>query len=791
MLMRLAWQPVFGLQYCKRHKEFQCTQRKIMKKRLRDRLPSSARMLIRRLVVKVVGKFIHLIGDLLNIAACNGLDLRRELPWDVRTGLIKANLISSTTQDLNAQSEPTDQTAPESLSAQDFLFLMNILSGLRDTSDTVGANVRCSIIIPVFGKLNYTFQCFRSLIQEINFQENEIIIVNNGSPDETERVFAHLSGLVRLINNEDNRGFVHACNQGAAIARGEYLVFLNNDTIIKPGWLENLVETVENDSMVGAVGSMLIYPDGRLQEAGSIIWIDGCGWNYGRGKDPEERRFKYAREVDYCSGSSLLVRKNLFDRLGGFDERYAPAYYEDADLCFGVRSLGYKVMYQPLSRLIHYEGVTAGTNIQAGFKRHQELNRTRFVEKWRDVLKHEHLENDAYHVELAAERRRGPRVIVFDDGVPTPDQDSGSLRMSMILKTLAAWGQAVFVPIYESNSREYEALLEKQGIRIASLEEYKDILREGDFYAAILSRPSVADAVLPAIRKIDPGIKIIFDTVDIHFLRLEREYQLTKDIKYAEESAFLKKQETRLAASSDEVWCVTAEDKKTLQQAVPTARIKVIPNIHPLKSRGKSFDEREGLFFIGNFNHRPNTDAVHYFMHKVFPLIRSSLPGVKFYVVGSHMPEEIKWYGANDEDVITLGYQREVDSLFESARVFVAPLRYGSGMKGKIGQAFSYGLPVVTTPIGSEGMGLQHEREVMIADDRETFAQMVVQVYRQRELWQRLSCNGYRHIEECFAPQIVERNIYAALNELNYQERTPQLAVTELRSLSGETVQAS
>ncbi|HEY9283171.1 MAG TPA: glycosyltransferase [Pyrinomonadaceae bacterium] len=762
-----------------------------MKKQLRHRLPPSVRLFARRLIVRAVGRSVRLIADLLNIATSNGLDLRRELPWDIKASLVKANLFPAPPQVAAETPRPNGEAAPGVLGPQDFLFLMEVMSGLKDAPAEAARPVRASIIIPVFGQLSYTFQCFRALLREVNLREDELIIVNNGSQDETEQVFSHLKGLVRLINNEENLGFVQACNQGAAAARGEHLVFLNNDTVVKPGWLERLVETAEKDSSIGAVGSMLVYPDGRLQEAGGIVWVDGNGWNYGRGKDPDESQFRYAREVDYCSASSLLVRKRLFDELGGFDERYAPAYYEDTDLCFGIRSLGYKVVYQPLSRVIHYEGVTAGTDIQSGLKRHQELNRSSFVEKWREVLRHEHLENDPQQVGVAADRRGGPRVIVFDHEVPTPDKDSGSVRMSLILKSLAKWGRPVFVPLYRSGAREYEELLEKDGIRVASLAEYKDLIREGGFYAAILSRASVADAVLPAIRKIDPTVKIIFDTVDVHHLRLAREYELTRDIRYAEEAALLKRLETRAAASSDQVWFVTPDDAEALRREVPAVSAKVIPNIHPLQGRGEGFDAREGLLFIANFNHRPNTDAVHYFVHKVFPLVRESLPGVKFYVVGSHMPEEIKWYGSNEEGVETLGYVPDVDPLFHKSRVFVAPLRYGSGMKGKIGQALAYGLPVVTTGVGAEGMGLGHGRESMIAGEHGEFARRVVELYRDRELWQQLADNGYRHVAQRFAPQVVEKSIHAALSELARGKRPVRRAVSGSVAAPAESLQGT
>src|SRR5436309_3300019 len=143
-------------------------------------------------------------------------------------------------------------------------------------------------------------------------------------------------------------------------------VFLNNDTVVLPGWLKALVETIERDERAGAVGSLFLYPDGRIQEAGAILWSNGEAFHYGWGRSPDDRRFTFAREVDYCSGASLLVRKDLFQRLGGSDRRYAPAYYEDADIAMGVRSLGYEVVYQPLSRLVQHESATDDTDARTG-----------------------------------------------------------------------------------------------------------------------------------------------------------------------------------------------------------------------------------------------------------------------------------------------------------------------------------------------------------------------------------------------------------------------------------------
>ena len=741
-----------------------------MGKSFRDSLPSSLRKSARQLIVRGVARIVRFINDILNVAVTNGLDLKQELTPYVKESL--ASVLGALPQDF-----ADSRSAHRSLNAGDFLFLMDVIAANEQEAEAATRPVRASIIIPVFNQLDYTFQCLQALMREIDLQADEVIVVNNASQDGTEHVLARMKGFVRLINNPENMGFVHACNQGAKLARGRHLIFLNNDTVVQSGWLNNLLETVESDSAIGAVGSMLVYPDGRLQEAGGIIWIDGSGWNYGHGESTEDRRFKFAREVDYCSGASLLVRKEIFDCLGGFDERYAPAYYEDTDLCFGVRSLGFKVVYQPMSRVVHYEGITAGTDIESGYKRYQEINRSKFVEKWREVLREEHLENDPDQAEIAANRRAGPRIMVFDDMYTSPTRDSGSLRMTMILKILARRGRVVFVPVGSQLLPESEYLLAKEGIEVAHLTNYKSILKKGDFQTVILSRAAVADGLLETIRKLDRTIKVIYDTVDIHFLRLRREYELTGDESFAADAALLKKQETRIASMSDQVWCVTHDDKETLEREAPLANISVIPNIHKLHGRGATFEERDGLLFIGNFGHRPNKDAVHYLMHKIYPLIREEMPDMKIYIVGSNTPEELRDY--QSPHVHVMGYVEDVDSLFHKCRVFVSPLRYGSGMKGKVGQALSYGLPIVTTSIGAEGIGLEQDHSALVADDAESFAAAVLKVYRSKELWQRLSDSGYQHIEENYTPAIVEARIHAALNELFRPVKTPLEALPQ------------
>ncbi|HYG12178.1 MAG TPA: glycosyltransferase, partial [Pyrinomonadaceae bacterium] len=556
-------------------------------------------------------------------------------------------------------------------------------------------------------------------------------------------------------------------------ARGEHLVFLNHGAVVLHGWLKRLRETVEADPSVGAVGSMLLYEDGRVREAGAGVWQNGAAFYYGRGGSPDDRRYNFAREVDYCSGASLLVRRELFEQLGGFDRRYAPACYEDVDICFGVRSLGYKVMYQPMSRVIHDEGATAGSDTATNFKREQEINRGKFVEKWRDVLEREHLPEDRARTVEASNRKRAPLVIIFDERIPTPDRDAGSARMMFILKSLARSCRPVFVPLNRPHDIEYERHLWKEGIETANIVEYGRLLGERKFRAAVLSRPLVADGLINSLRQIDPSLKIVFDMVDTYFIRFEREHRVTQDERAAEEARRYREIELRLARASNLVWCASPEDRKVVTHEVPEVRIEVIPTIHPLHTRGKSFAEREHLLFLGNLAHRPNADAVHHFMRDIFPLVQRALPGVKLYVVGDNVPPEIAACASADVEV--LGYVPDIEPLFLNCRLMVVPLRYGAGVKGKLGESLSYGLPVVTTSTGAEGFGLTDGVEVLIADEPQDFAAAIVRAYCEEDLWEQLAEHGHRHIEKYFTPEIVAEVINSSVRELgltNYAART-------------------
>lgn len=248
-----------------------------------------------------------------------------------------------------------------------------------------------SIIIPCHNGTTLTESCLMSLDATLPpYFRGEVIVVDDASTDGTQAMLARRAKWdkrVRVIRNRRNIGFLRSCNRAGNAAKGNMLVFLNNDALPRPGWLAALLRTFRDRQDAGAVGGKLLYRDGRLQEAGGVVFSDGSGANFGKGDlRPDDPLYSFVREVDYCSGALLATTRSLFKELGGFDTRYCPAYYEDTDFCFKVRARGYKVYYQPDCQIVHCEGASSGNDLSTGIKRYQTVNREKFVARWHAAL---------------------------------------------------------------------------------------------------------------------------------------------------------------------------------------------------------------------------------------------------------------------------------------------------------------------------------------------------------------------------------------------------------------------
>ena len=643
----------------------------------------------------------------------------------------------------------------------------------------VHEQVEISIIIPVFNQFRFTQACLASLQEHQGAERFEVIVVDDCSTDATAEAVPRMPGIVYL-RTETNSGFITSCNRGAEAARGKYLVFLNNDALVRPGWLTALLDTFAEERRAGIVGSKLLYPDGRLQEAGGIIWRDATGWNYGKFDDPEKPEYNYLREVDYCSAAALMIPKSLFASVGCFDSRYAPAYYEDTDLAFKVRGAGYKVLYQPLSEVIHYEGATGGTDLSTGAKKHQEINRSTFAEKWAAELMTRPPHGDLAPLQLAPRDRKN--ILVIDHHVPMPDKDSGSLRMFQILKILRQLGHRItFVPDNLAYEPPYTCELQKRGIEVVYhpyVKKVRDYLlaHGAGFDVVVLSRCDFARKHIADVRLHAPQSRIIFDTVDLHYAREDSEARLTRDPEMRRKAQEKQRLEHELIDQADETWVVSPVEQQLLQQKWPDKSIQLLSNIVDISDSKTPFAIRRDFLFIGGFEHRPNIDAVLFFVQKIYPLVIERLCEAKFYIIGDKAPPEI--VALATDKVVVAGLQTDVRPFFDSIRLSVAPLRFGAGVKGKINQSMAFGVPVVATSLAVEGMGLTDREDVLVADEPKEFGRALIELYESEELWTRLSENGIRKTRALYSPDAARKKIEFLFGDDHFG-RSKQLATAE------------
>lgn len=621
-----------------------------------------------------------------------------------------------------------------------------------------------SVIIPVYGKIEYTLACLHSIAHAPPGVPFEVIVVDDASPDNTAAVLAAAAGL-RLLSNPQNLGFVGSCNAGAAAARGRVLIFLNNDTQVTSGWAESLLRTFEFFPDTGIAGSQLVYPDGRLQEAGAWVFADASAWNIGRFEDRKSPAFRYTRPVDYVSGAALAIPAELFRQLGGFDARFAPGYYEDTDLAFAVRAAGYQVRYTPDSMVIHSEGISSSGMETSGMKRFQAINQHTFADKWKTELTRQPTPGTPL-ADVDAFRRRGT-ILVSDIATPDASRDSGSLRLISMMHLLAADGwHVVFAPDDGVASEEVIRELGARGIEVAARPHVPSLpawlAAHGEsLHAVILCRHTVAVQYAPFVRKHAARARLIFDTVDLHFLREERAARQAGSATVARQADITRKQELDLIAGADTTFVVSVYERDLLARLLPMANVAMLSNIHEIHGRRRGFEGRRDLLFIGGHGHPPNADAMAWLASDILPALRARDPDIRIHIAGD-VPDDVS-RNLSAQGLTMHGRVPDLAPLMDTCLASIAPLRFGAGVKGKINMSMSHGLPVIGTPIAVEGMYLTDRVDVLVADSPEAMAEATTRLARDPALWTTLSDHSLEHVKTHFSWQAASEALRAAL----------------------------
>ena len=667
--------------------------------------------------------------------------------------------------DAEEKNKITDIELLERLNKEEFELFLSNPKNIFEFSASL--QPEASIIIVVLNNPWLTFRCLKSIKERTN-PPYEIIIVDNNSEGKTKLLLSRVKGA-KIITNSENYGFTKACNQAGKIAASRHIVLLNNDTEVLENWLSELILAAEKNEKCGAVGGKLLLYNGKLQEAGSIIWNDGSTSGYGRNDNPSKPEYSYLREVDYCSGACLLIKSDLFRNFGGFDERFSPAYYEEADFCFRLRKKGYKIIYQPAAKVMHRE---SSSSLPPQVLEWSVKNRAKFIEKWPEELKN-HYSPCAENILFARDRKQGLKVLFIDDRIPVPFLGSGYPRTFSLLEILSKTEHKVtFFPLQEPKWAEfYTPRLQEMGIEVLYNNggvklDIEDFLKKRQNYYDVIwiSRPHNIKETLAKIKTVCPNAKIIYDAESLFSEREILKLSAGGINLSEEEKEEMINKEIFLFKSAAEVVTVSELDKeKITKRGIKNSTVIGYPLI--LKPTNKYFSERQDILFAGSLSdpESPNRDAIIYFANEIFPKIQKKLK-MRLIIAGTNTDRFKEIRDLSSSSIIIKGFVKNLEELYKNCRVFIVPTRYSAGISLKLLEAMSYGIPSVVFFLSAKQLGLVHGREALIARTSDEFAENVISLYSDELLWNQVWEGSLSYIRDNCSPAKLKKELIGILS---------------------------
>jgi GT2 family glycosyltransferase/glycosyltransferase involved in cell wall biosynthesis len=602
-----------------------------------------------------------------------------------------------------------------------------------------------SVLMVLHDNFALTLQALASLRQS-HGGAIELILVDSGSIDETRHIARYVTGA-RLVRFESNVGYIRGCNAGLELVAADVVLYLNNDVELAAGSVAAALARLRSNPRIGAVGGKIIRTHGVLQEAGCIVWRDGWTTCYLRDQSPLCPEANFVRDVDFCSAVFLLARTDVVRDCRGFDDAFAPAYYEDADLCLRIRSAGYRVVYDP-SVVVHhleYGSAEAVADVDARIAQAREI----FAKKHLNTLRfHYARDSRAELFARSVDKPRG-RILFIEDQVPLRALGTGFVRSNDIVRVMAELGYRVTVfPLIRKTfdlASVYADLPDTVEVMhdgcLAALEPFL-ASRRGSFDTIWIARTHNLDRVKPILERggvdVLGGVHVVLDTEAITATRDARRHALLRGTEPFDQQDAIRR-ELANAYFCQSIVAVNAAEAQILRD-LGLSDVHVLGHARALTLTPRRWNDRSGLLFIGAFAapDSPNYDGLCWFVDEVLPLVERELGyETRLTIVGS-VGEGVDLERFRDHPRITLrGDLSYTFPLYDAHRVFVAPTRYAAGVPYKVHEAASHGVPVVATEVLREQLGWENQRDLLAAKetDAETFAKSVVVLYRSEDLW--------------------------------------------------------